>query len=128
MKKLLYWLPFSVYSLVLVRLLLSPSNELPTFLAEQSDKLLHLMAFAGLMFFYLLAITQFFSKPKLNAQSFFVGFLLLSLLGGILEILQQFVPGRNTSISDFWFNNFGLAAGFILFWVLKKLYMLFVKH
>ncbi|MFN4298220.1 MAG: VanZ family protein [Thermaurantimonas sp.] len=128
MKKSIYWIPFSIYSLVLMRLLLSPSYELSSFLVEQDDKLLHSIAFAVLIFLYLLAITHFFCKSELKPQLLLVGFFILSMTGGILEILQKFVPGRKTSISDFWFNNLGLATGLLLFLALKHLLKLFKKH
>ncbi|MCX8148104.1 MAG: VanZ family protein [Thermaurantimonas aggregans] len=127
MRRIVYWIPFTVYSAVLVYLLLSPSAQLPEYLLEQSDKILHLISFAGLKFFYLTAVSRFYQKSDLNTSILIHGFLLLSISGGIIEVLQSVVPGRNASLSDFLFNNIGLVSGLLVF-ILFRYVLIVLKN
>lgn len=113
MKKSLYWLPFVLYSIVMVKLLLTPADRIPPLLMSQGDKILHLLAFAGLIFFYAAGITSFFTNSQIRPVHWIVSFVCLSAAGGLIEFLQMMVPGRNGSLEDFYFNNIGLAIGLI---------------
>ena len=114
MRRLIYWIPFVVYSIVLVHLLLTPAEDIPPFLMNRGDKILHLTAFAGLKFFYIAAITEFFSCFKQGIGFILFSFIGLVLAGGIIEIIQTMVPGRSGSIVDFYFNVAGLFIGLLV--------------
>ncbi len=114
MKKLLYWIPFVVYSVVLVHLLLTPAENIPSFFMNKGDKILHLTAFAGLKYFYFAAHTEFFRHLNKGFEFVLYGIVGLAAAGGVLEILQAMVPGRSSSITDIYFNVAGLIIGLLV--------------
>lgn len=114
MKKILFWIPFIIYSLVLIRLLLTPSQRIPPSLMSLGDHVLHLTAFAGLKFFYFAAVSKFFRYFDKSILFVLLSIFYLSIVGGILELLQLSVPGRKSSWIDFFCNILGLFVGLIL--------------
>ena len=93
-------------------------------LPSVSDKLIHLVCFAGLGFFW----TWWFKKEnwlqKPLKQILYVT-LIVAAYGLVDEIHQYFVPGRYASALD-WLADvaggfLGGVAGFVGTWILKKI-------
>jgi len=82
------------------------------------DKVIHVLLYIPLGF--LLSLPKVFSCVFLN---FFILFVLGSLYGGVLELLQHFVPGRTPSWYDEIANvvgvGIGFSLGFLVEWIKK---------
>ena len=72
-----------------------------------NDKISHFIAYSCLMLNVGLIV-----YPKRNKVLF--GSFLSILLGVIIELLQQFIPGRFMSIDDVYANSLGVVLGMIL--------------
>jgi VanZ family protein len=70
-----------------------------------SDKLLHFGAY------FLLTLVPLATFRRSNALLTLFG---LALMGGLLELLQQLVPGRSCDLADEAANMAGLVAGTVL--------------
>ncbi len=105
-----YWVVITLFVLFVITFLsLLPADELPK--VAGSDKLHHLLAYAGLMFWVALR------KPKywLVLLLFFVAW------GGAIELIQPYV-NRYAEWLDFLVNSVGLLLGVLMgFWVRKLL-------
>ena len=93
-------------------------------LPSVSDKLIHLVCFAGLGFFW----TWWFKKEawlRRPVKHILLVTLIVAVYGIIDEIHQYFVPGRYTSILD-WVADLvggflGGISGFVGAWLLQKI-------
>ena len=105
-----YWAVITLFILFVITFLsLLPMDELPK--VAGSDKLHHLLAYAGLMFWVALR------KPKywLALLLFFV------VWGGAIELIQPYV-NRYAEWLDFFVNSVGLLLGVLMgFWVRRFL-------
>jgi VanZ family protein len=65
-----------------------------------------------------------FRRPRANVGTFDVRLLIiicaLSVYGGLLELLQHFVPGRSPSLMDWSANAIGALLGAALTWLLPR--------
>jgi len=119
MKILLKYLP--IISLIFVLVTIAVLSLLPpeSGLELKKDKLGHLIAYLTLS-----ANAQFFSRNKKDMLFVFIG---VCTYGGVLEMLQGFVPGRQPSWMDMAANTSGAFLGLILHLMigntLKKLFM-----
>lgn len=82
-----------------------------------NDKISHFIAYSCLMLN--IGLIVFPNKKKM-----IVGMILAIALGVIVEILQQFVPGRFMSIEDIYANSLGVLLGTILILLFGK----FMQH
>jgi VanZ family protein len=88
-------------------------DEFPNIVIPCFDKILHLVVYAILAF--LLMLESKFTKLELSKRVARI-FVLSVLFGGIIEVLQNYVPtGRNTDIFDFLANFIGVIIGLIAF-------------
>ena len=78
-----------------------------------NDKISHFIAYSTLMFN--VGLLTYLSKVK-----FIRGIVLSILLGGIIEIIQHFVPGRVMSFLDIVANTTGVLLGVLLTMLLYK--------
>jgi hypothetical protein len=88
-----------VLALIILIGMLAPLSGVTTAPAG-TDKIIHLVAFAALVFPSAL-------KKRIGL---FPLFIFASLFGGITEVLQISF-GRNADINDWFANNFGIACG-----------------
>jgi len=100
--RILCRLAFVLSVITVIVLSLLPGPLMPHF--RLSDKICHFLAYcetaaAGWLAFRMVAARKFVLPG-------------LVLLGGALELLQHFVPGRSTDIFDFTVNCLGVAAGY----------------
>jgi VanZ family protein len=83
-----------------------------------NDKTSHFIAYSTLMFN--VGLLTYLNKPL-----FIRGVILSILFGGVLEIVQHFVPGRVMSILDLAANTVGVFLGVILtIFLYKKVHSL----
>lgn len=103
--RLAFWL--GVIGLVMVSL--TPGNKLPKL---EYDLLYHGIAYAGLGLLAALGHTT-----ERTRRTAFAG---LVLLGGVLELAQEFVPGRAGSAGDALANTAGVAVVVVLWWLYAR--------
>ncbi len=65
----------------------------------------------GHLFFY--TLWTYFSYPLLGFFSFFYGI----MIGLTMEYLQRYIPNREVSLGDLFFNLFGLFLGILFNWL-----------
>lgn len=93
------------------------SGEPPAFL--HADKLLHLLGYAGLAMLWLRA-TKTPGVPTIAAWKMVLVVVGVSLFGGVLELVQQTVPGRMASPADGLANCIGAVAGVLAYSILIR--------
>jgi VanZ family protein len=104
-----YWLAITLFILFVITFLsLLPVDELPKVVG--SDKLHHLLAYAGLMFWVALR------KPKYWLPLLF----LFMAWGGAIELIQPYV-NRYAEWLDFLVNSVGLLLGVLVGFMFRKL-------
>ena len=84
---------------------------------DQLDKLLHFMAFATL------AVSSALASSRGRRSHWTIAALLL-LYGALIEIVQAYVPGRDSSWLDLMADGVGIAAGLGLVTLLRRLPLL----
>jgi VanZ family protein len=77
------------------------------------DKILHASAFLALMIWPVLLL------PRMGMIAFSAFFLLFC--GTLLEVLQGFVPGRESSGADLFADVIGICAGLLLGYCIRKI-------
>jgi VanZ family protein len=112
--------PGIVWSLVILFLSLIPGKELPEVDIFQVDKLVHFFFFSVLMILTCYGIykTVYFKIMRLRPAM--IGFAYSLSLGIVIEILQQYVPGRSFSYADMFANSVGVGIGYLVFVSLKR--------
>ena len=100
----LYKVVFWVMCLAIFVLALLPNNS-SSIAFPEADKLLHLMAFAGLSFIGCLA----------HPYRIFVLTLFLVFLGGAIEVAQGFTTDRARALFDFFADVVGIGAGLMTY-------------
>jgi VanZ family protein len=85
------------------------------------DKLCHFTAYA--IFSFILAVFFRFYTTISNKKLFFSTLIIISLFGGIIEIVQYFLPTRSADFVDFIVNILGGIVGLVLFFVIKYFFV-----
>ena len=98
---------------VIVYFSLTPAPPLPTF--DFADKLFHVAAYAGLMFWF----CQLYSQAR-TRNLYALGF---AALGTVLEVLQQMGGVRVLDPADMLANITGIGATWLL-WRYRPIYLL----
>jgi VanZ family protein len=88
-----------------------PNPQLPS-AWRHHDKLLHLLAYAGLSPLVMFAIDR--QTWRLEARHMAMLLAGLTLLAGTDELTQNFVPGRRADLSDFGFDLAGVVLGLVI--------------
>lgn len=85
----------------------------------QIDKLAHILMFTGLVF---LALRSFVTQYQTNPQRLlYVAIMVAAIaIGGVTELMQQFVLGRHGSLYDFGADALGCLIGMVLFNLMKE--------
>jgi VanZ family protein len=107
------WLPIAIYCVGIFLLSSLTSEEVPTFYTILSDKIAHVMLYAGLGFL----VARYFKAARRTATGFTVVFAgLFCLLYGITdEFHQAFVPGRSAEVGDLIADLVGGLIGGLLY-------------
>ena len=104
---IVFWrLAFCAATLTVTTMSLLPGDALPT-MPDISDKLQHVLAYAGLA-----VLAGFGWRWGGSLSTVIAG---VVLLGGMIELAQNAVPGRYGEWADFAANTAGVAAGVVLF-------------
>lgn len=115
-----YTWPAIAWSLFILIATLIPGKTIPKVGFFQIDKVVHFFIFGVLMFLscYALKKTHDYTGKPLQ----FIRFALIySLaLGIVIELIQQYVPGRGPSVADVVANSIGVALGYGVFRLLQK--------
>lgn len=112
--------PSLIWSLGILVLSLIPGKELPEVHIFQVDKLVHFFFFSVLMtltsygLYKLMAFKNFISPGTWIALAYSL------ILGILIEIFQQYVPGRSFSYADMLANSIGVGIGYLIFVLIKK--------
>jgi len=93
----------SIIVVGILYLSLTPSETL----IVGNDKISHFIAYGCLMLNIGMIVFP-------NRKRILIGLILAIILGIIVELLQQFVPGRFMSIEDVYANSLGVLLGTIL--------------
>ncbi|MHA7101894.1 VanZ family protein [Roseivirga pacifica] len=102
-----------LWAITLAILLLLPQESFPESELLSYDKLAHIGVFAILEVLLLLA---FFKGKGQNTIKLKILTLTINIVyGSVLELLQQFSPGRLTDWYDFFANSVGALVGVIFF-------------
>lgn len=104
--------------LVLITLLFVSGAMLPGELRETISKMLSLGgvdAYAHLFFCTLIALLLGW-----NGISPWWVLLVVFALGGLIEVLQLWIPGRSTTWNDMLGNIAGASVGLILLWMIRR--------
>jgi VanZ like family len=111
-KVLLYWAPVLGYAAVIFYFssLPKPEEQLPTFVRDLSDKLLHLVEY-GILGALLYRAFRWASGPKIAASAVVLAILAGSIYGMTDEAHQAFVPMRTASLLDWIADTIGSVIG-----------------
>lgn len=115
-----YYLPAILCSLVILVLTLMPGQAVPKVEIFQVDKLVHFFVFSSLM------VSASYGTLKSNQRNgtpgrpfLWSGFYSV-IFGIMIEVLQQFIPGRSFSIPDMVANSIGVGLGYLLCVVMQR--------
>ena len=116
MKKIKYFLPATIWLLVILFLSGYPGDKVPKISVWQFDKLVHSIMYAALTFFLLLAFTSQYKLPH-KRYSLVIQLVCFAVFyGGLMEILQQYIfINRSGSWLDFIANTFGAFLGIFIY-------------
>jgi len=114
------WVPI-LASIVLVWVSLVPLPVLPDLKFIPVDKVGHLVAFLALALLYLWAFDHQSDTRKSKFSSYWITFLLTAFIGGLIELLQHFLPvNRVGDWYDFYFDIAGIIIAIIIYPMLKQ--------
>lgn len=116
---------FTLCWLLLVLLLtLTPGENMPkTGLWEDLlsfDKVAHFFIFGILVFLMIVGLSKQYRYQFLRSKAVQLSLTVGILYGIIIEIIQQFIPGRGFEFADIIANTIGCFMGFGLFYVVYK--------
>ncbi len=111
-KVLLYWAPVLVYAATIFYFssLSKPDEELPTFVRDLSDKLLHVVEYGILGGLWYRAF-RWASGPRIATSAVLLAVMAGSIYGMTDEVHQAFVPMRETSVLDWIADTVGSLIG-----------------
>ena len=110
---LVYWLPVLLYVTVIV-VVSAQANLQPPLHFRNSDKLFHLLEYAGLGILLARALRGTLRvRVPLFAAMMAIG--IGSLIGAGDEYFQSFVPGRDSSVYDWMADSLGVMLAQVLY-------------
>lgn len=114
------WIPIGA-SIAIIWVSLIPFSFLPDIEFIPVDKIGHLLAFIILALLYLWAFDSHIGGKIIANQKEWITFLITSLIGGIIEILQHYLPiNRIGDWFDFFFDIGGILIAIIIYPMLKQ--------
>ena len=117
MKSGLHQLWTVLWALVISLLTLMPvekAPETPFLDIPHLDKLVHFGIF-GLLSWLMIRGLLKFNEVKDKITPIVISLVFPTIYGGIIEILQHFIPGRGPDILDFLANTLGILMGVVTF-------------
>lgn len=116
-----YWLSLTWATIVLV-LTLIPGKAIPDVPVFGIDKTVHFFLFGLLMF--LMLIESHRQKVFRNTGGYFIllAYTLCISYGIFIELIQNFIPGRSSSVYDAIANSIGVCIGHVIFLLISKKY------
>jgi hypothetical protein len=115
--RIIFWLAFIAYLVLLTALLLSPDpasmmglKRIPWFPGD--DIGMHICAF--------LMLSALFHATRWPKPLHWIMIVLMLGYGVTTESLQYFVPGRTTELKDYIDNCLGVAFGSCIYWYLQR--------
>jgi VanZ family protein len=115
-----YTWPAIVWSLVILIATLSPGKAIPKVGFFQIDKVVHFFIFGILMFLSCYALKKTHDYTGKPVRFIRIALLYSLALGIVIELIQQYVPGRGPSVADVVANSIGVALGYGAFRLLQK--------
>ncbi len=111
-KVLVYWVPVTgcAAAIFFLSSLTNPQEQLPSFLRELSDKLLHLAEYAILSALWYRAF-RWAAGPRIAVAAVFLAIVAGSIYGVTDEVHQAFVPMREASVLDWVADTVGSVIG-----------------
>ncbi len=108
------WFPVFVYAGIIFYFSNIPGKELPS--VWISDKIMHLIEYTGFGFLMIRAIDE---KRRFVLRKALIYSIIIVLFYGLTdEIHQSFVPSREFSFSDLFYDCFGgLIGGLVYRWI-----------
>lgn len=115
-----YTWPAIVWSLVILIATLIPGKTIPKVGFFQIDKVVHFFIFGVLMFLSCYALKKTYEYTGRPLRYIRIALIYSLALGVIIELIQQYVPGRGPSVADVVANSIGVALGYGIFRLLQK--------
>ncbi|HTL46646.1 MAG TPA: VanZ family protein [Verrucomicrobiae bacterium] len=110
---------FALYQIPVFVLSLLRGDRLPPYVLDMNDKFLHAMEFG--LFFLLAANALRHSRSAfLKARTTAVAVSWTLAVGGLIEVLQERVPGRTGDVADFIADAAGVALAYAAMRVLRS--------
>lgn len=111
-KALFYWAPVLGYAAAIFYLssLPKPHEQLPEFVRDLSDKLLHFVEY-GILGALLYRAFRLASGPRITASAVVLAIVAGSVYGMTDEVHQAFVPMRTASLFDWIADTLGTVIG-----------------
>ena len=108
-----FWIS-SVLCVVILVLCFINTESLPEAPMSNFDKLVHALMFLGLSGAVFFDCTRYL-RQSIGGLPVFLGSLLFPvLMGGLIEIVQTFLPYRTGDWWDFFYDAIGAMAGYLL--------------
>lgn len=121
-KVLLYWAPVVGYAALIFYLssLPKPHEQLPAFVRDLGDKLLHLVEY-GILGALGYRAFRWASGPRIASWAVFLAIVAGSIYGATDELHQAFVPMREASVFDWIADTLGSVIGALgLSWIEQR--------
>lgn len=84
------------------------------------DKLAHALVFAVQSFLLIVGFTRQYAYPYARDNRVKLALILTIGYGGLIEIVQGFIPGRSFEVMDIVADSVGALAGWIVFLLAYK--------
>ena len=108
-----FWMS-SVFCIVILILCFMNTGPLPEAPMTNFDKLVHALMFLGLSGAVFFDNTRYLRRATNGRRVFSGSFLFPVLVGGLIEIVQIFLPYRTGDWWDFFYDAVGAMAGFLI--------------
>lgn len=115
-------LPALFWLLIITILSTYPGNKIPAPPFFQVDKVVHVLMYAPLSFFLVIAFFRQYNNLKLRLKVSLLIIVFAVFFGGIMEILQHYILiNRSGNIYDFTANTIGAILGVLSFPLIAKI-------
>ncbi len=116
---------FTIFWMVIILLLtLTPGENMPsTSLWDELlslDKIAHLFIFSVLVFLMIVGLSKQYAYVYLRKYALKISVITGIVYGIIIEIIQQFIPGRSFELADIVADSVGCLIGLGLFFIVYK--------
>lgn len=112
------------WALLMLLLTLTPGESMPETTLWGNllsfDKIAHFFIFSVLVFLMIIGLSKQYRFQFLRANAQRVSLISGISYGIVIEIIQQFIPGRSFELADIIANTLGCAIGFGLFYLIYK--------